>query len=588
MAVKRKSVPKGTEAPFPKGVPPMLATLVKEPTFDNDYIYEVKWDGYRIIAYKQNNSIVLRSRKLLDYTKYYPPVIAALKQLKYDAILDGEVVVLDKQGKPDFDALQAYTKKQEGLLAYYVFDLLWLDGYDLTGLTVVERKKMLQKILPVDNVLRYSDAFDDGTGLFEQAKQIGLEGIVAKKKDSIYIPSKGNKRTKYWLKVPIKIIREFVIGGWTESGSGRAFRSLLFGAYKDGKLICVGHAGGGYKEDDMPVLLMELKKIEVKKKPFANEVVTDTKPHWTKPLKVARFEFATWTKSGNIRKPAIYKGRRDDKAPKDVLLEESVDAAEAKLVIHDSETDNGKQTKAVNAKPVASRDSNWPELERIEITSKDTIEIEGCSIELTNVERELWSDKDIRKADLIQYYHSISKYILPHLKDRPLSLHVKPYSPTAPGLYIKDMEGRQPECADIFSTPRKHPKPGKRAVIDYLVCNNLATLIYMINVGCIDINPWTARTTSPKKPDYIVIDLDPSDEDFKKAIEAAKAAKEFFDEHKLKAFVKTSGKTGIHLVIPCGRFTFPQARSIALHICNEVHLLIPDITTTEVRMERSE
>jgi bifunctional non-homologous end joining protein LigD len=148
------------------------------------------------------------------------------------------------------------------------------------------------------------------------------------------------------------------------------------------------------------------------------------------------------------------------------------------------------------------------------------------------------------------------------------------------------MEGRQPEWADIYSTPRKHPKPGKRAVIDYLVCNNLATLIYIINLGCVDVNPWTARTVSPKEPDYIAIDLDPSDEDFTKAIEAAKASKQFFDEHKLKAFVKTSGKTGLHLVIPCRGFTFKAARRIAENICSEVHLLIPEITTTEVSIAK--
>jgi bifunctional non-homologous end joining protein LigD len=228
----KKSVPKGVKAPFPKAVQPMLATPIKEPTNDADFIYEVKWDGFRIIAHKLSSSVVLRSRKLLDYTKYYSPVEQALKELKHDAVLDGEVVVLDTQGKPDFDALQAYTHTGEGLLVYYVFDLLWLDGYDLTQLPVIKRKRMLQRILPVNNILRYSDDFDDGVALFEQAKQIGLEGIVAKKKDSAYIPSRGNKRTKLWLKVPIKMIGEFVIGGWTESGSGRAFRSLLFGAYK--------------------------------------------------------------------------------------------------------------------------------------------------------------------------------------------------------------------------------------------------------------------------------------------------------------------------------------------------------------------
>jgi bifunctional non-homologous end joining protein LigD len=148
------------------------------------------------------------------------------------------------------------------------------------------------------------------------------------------------------------------------------------------------------------------------------------------------------------------------------------------------------------------------------------------------------------------------------------------------------MEGRQPPCADIFSIPRKHRKQGKRDIIDYLVCNNEATLLYVINLGCIDVNPWTSKVTTPFEPDYIIIDLDPSDDDFSKAIEAARAAKEFFDQHSLKAMVKTSGKTGLHLVLPCVRFSFAHARAIAENICAGVHALVPSITTTEVTVAK--
>jgi bifunctional non-homologous end joining protein LigD len=231
-----------------------------------------------------------------------------------------------------------------------------------------------------------------------------------------------------------------------------------------------------------------------------------------------------------------------------------------------------------------STDSNWPDLEKQEITSRDTINIEGKDVELTNVEKELW--EGVTKADLIQYYHNICPYILPYLKDRPQSLHIKHIKPTAPGLYIKDMEGRQPKWAQIFSTKRKHKKKGKRDVIDYLVCQDEATLLYMVNLGCIDINRWTSRITNYLYPDFIIIDLDPSDDDFNKVIETAKAAKQYFDANKLKAFPKTSGKTGIHLYVPCEGFTFPQARKIAEHICSEVNVLVPEITTTEVSISK--
>jgi bifunctional non-homologous end joining protein LigD len=165
-------------------------------------------------------------------------------------------------------------------------------------------------------------------------------------------------------------------------------------------------------------------------------------------------------------------------------------------------------------------------------------------------------------------------------------LHIKPVSPTAPGLYIKDMEGRQPECAEIFATKRKHPKPGKRSVIDYIVCNNKATLLWLINLGCIDINPWSSRINNYLNPDFIIIDLDPSDDDFRKAIRTAQAAKQLLDEHSLKTFIKTSGKTGIHILIPCTGFTFPEARSIAVNICRQVHELVPEITTTAISINQ--
>ncbi|TDH18270.1 hypothetical protein EXU57_24130 [Segetibacter sp. 3557_3] len=240
-------------------------------------------------------------------------------------------------------------------------------------------------------------------------------------------------------------------------------------------------------------------------------------------------------------------------------------------------------------KPIATAattmaDSNWPELEAQQITTEEVFTIEGKDLSLTNVERQLW--KGVTKSDLIIYYHNIAEYILPYLKDRPQSLHIKHNGPGAPGMYIKDMEGRQPQWAELFSTPRKHKKKGKRDQIDYLVCNDEATLLYMANLGCIDINPWTSRTHNYQQPDYIIIDLDPSDEDFKKAITTAQAAKQVFDKLKLKAYPKTSGKTGLHLYIPCEGFSFPQARKIAEHICEQVHLLFPDITTTQVTVSK--
>jgi bifunctional non-homologous end joining protein LigD len=242
--------------------------------------------------------------------------------------------------------------------------------------------------------------------------------------------------------------------------------------------------------------------------------------------------------------------------------------------------------KALTKKPSApgSKNSNWPEVEQQKINTRQSFNMGGCEIEITNIEKELW--KDVRKFELIQYYHTISKYLFPHIQDRPQSLHVKLHGPNAPGFYIKDMEGRQPECADIFSTRRKHKKAGKRDVIDYLVANNEPTLLWMINLGCIDVNPWTSRASDPLHPDYIIIDLDPSDNDFSKAVEAAQATQQVLQSRKLTAFLKTSGKTGIHIYLPCSGFSFPQARDIAEALCGEVHALLPKTTTTAVSISK--
>jgi bifunctional non-homologous end joining protein LigD len=568
---------KGTKTSFLKEVRPMLCTLIKEPFSDPKYLYEVKFDGYRIIAYVKKGKVTLSSRSGLDYTSKYPSVAKELKKLDDDMIIDGEIVALNKEGHPDFDALQKNTG--DAPLAFYAFDLLYYKGYDLQDLPLSERKQILSEIIPFNGVLKFSDHFDDGLKLYELIKEQQMEGIVAKRRESKY---QQGQRNNDWLKLPTEKRQEFVIGGWAESANGRAFRSLLFGAYnKDKKLEWIGRSGGGYKEKDMPAILKKLKALETDESPFINKVL-DTKGatiHYVKPELVANFKFATWTKSGRIRKPATFLGFRNDKKAANVVREIPLSKSEEEKIVEEPTA-----TKSKAAKVTSPENSNWQELVKIPITSKDKIEIDNCTVDLTNIEREIWNG--VNKADLITYYNNVASYLLPHLHNRPLSLHLKPYGATKKGFYIKDMEGHQPGCADIFSTKRKHPKKGKRNVIDYLVCNNAPTLLYVINLGCIDINPWTSRTTNYQQPDYIIIDLDPSDDDFQKVIEAAQAAKKIFDKLKIKSFLKTSGKTGMHIYIPCEGFSFPDARHIAENICRQINKLLPGITTTEVSISK--
>lgn len=569
---------KGTKSPMPQSLSPMLCTLIKKPFNDEQFLYEVKWDGYRIMAFIKAGKVVLKSRGDQDYTSKYAAVAKALNDFSADAVIDGEVVVLDKNGNPDFSGLQNY---RDGLpVAFYVFDLLWYNGYDLKQLPLLERKAMLQSIVPEHDIIKVSESFEDGIALFEAVKQMGLEGIVAKKKDSTYTPGKkGNS----WYKTKFSKRQEYVIGGWTESDNGRLFRSLLFGHYVNGKFTYVHHSGGGFTDKQMQELASKLKKLEVEESPFVNKVDVKAKKHWAKPQLVAEFEKSTnTTGSGKIRHPAIFMGLRTDKKATDVV--EEVAKTEPVIESNEDKTVRPKATtktsEIIDDTPEATETGSWETIDKRVVTSENDLKIDKHKITLINIERELWPG--ITKSNVMQYYLSVADYMLPHLKDRPLGLNICLQSPARGGFFIRGMEGRAPKWADIFTTERKHKKEGKSNDIEWLVCNTQATLVYLLNLDTVDLHPWTSRTSSPNNPDYIVIDLDPSDDDFTKAVDTAKAAKQFFDEHRLKAFIKTSGKTGLHLLLPCNNISFGQSRSIAEHICMEINRLVPDITTTNV------
>lgn len=346
LGVTRKTVVNtrmGRKAPMPPVVIPMLCTLTKQPIEDPDYLFEIKWDGYRIISFVNKGKVRMNSRSALDYTSKYPPVVTALKQLGKDIVLDGEVVVFNEEGIPDFDALQLYNGHNTPI-TYCVFDVLWYNGYDMMQVPLIERKEMLKKILEGNSILRFSESFDDGMGLYNLMLEHNLEGIIAKKKDSTYIPG---SRGYEWLKIPTRKRQEFVIGGWAESLNGRAFRSLLFGAYEGKKLKWIGRSGGGYKEREMPGILRQLKALETDKSPFDNPVL-DTKGaivHWVKPELVANFEFATWTKSGRIRKPATFLGFRKDKKARQVVREVPVSIEDESLGPHGRKSKGNKASK---------------------------------------------------------------------------------------------------------------------------------------------------------------------------------------------------------------------------------------------------
>jgi bifunctional non-homologous end joining protein LigD len=320
MPSKKYKRPMSRKTAMPSSIEPMLCTLIREPFQDKEYIYEPKLDGYRIICFKSGKKVRLNSRSGLDYTSRYPSLEKAIRALPNDFVLDGEVVVLNKKGRPDFDALQVFNGDLESI-AYFIFDLLWIDGYNIMHLPLLERKELLAVLLKGNKLLKYTSHVNNGLNLFDKMLKSGMEGIVAKRKDSSYIPG---DRSSNWYKTPAMIRQEFVIGGWAESDKARLFKSLLFGAYnKQHQLEWIGRSGGGYKEKEMPEILKQLQSIEIKTSPFINPVLDSkgAKMHFVKPRLVGNFSFATWTKSGRIRKPATFLGFRSDKRPGQVVRE---------------------------------------------------------------------------------------------------------------------------------------------------------------------------------------------------------------------------------------------------------------------------
>jgi len=307
-----------SKSEMPRDVKPMLATLTDEAFDDAGWIYEIKWDGYRAIGAWDGREAGLYSRNGQDFSQKYPPVYEALRKLKKPAVIDGEIVVLDDSGRSRFELLQNYGTR-EGNLAYYVFDILWLDGHDLRGLPLVQRKEILRSTLPSGGPLRYSDHIEDrGKDFFKSARKQKLEGIMAKNGQSTY---KSGARSDQWLKVKTHLGQEAIICGFTEPrGSRKYIGALILGVYKRGKLTYVGHANAGSSSDMLEELRQNLQKLEVDKSPFEEKVRPNAPVHWVKPEILCEVSFSEWTADGRMRQP-VFKGIRTDKEPGEVVQE---------------------------------------------------------------------------------------------------------------------------------------------------------------------------------------------------------------------------------------------------------------------------
>ena len=519
-------------------VTPMLASSSKDMEFptSKNWLYELKWDGYRMICNHSPKKTTLYSRNGIDYTISYPTLTESLKQLPTSAIIDGEVVCLDKNGASRFQWLQDYSEHPKGELTYIAFDLLYLDGHSITHLKLKERKELLERLIADLPGIKYSDHITGGgKAFFEEAKKKGLEGILGKKSDSLYF---SGLRSENWIKIKTIESIETIICGYTQS-ENRPFGSLILGLQEKGELVYVGNCGTGFSIADQKKLQQKFEKISASKSPFPHQISLNGRTaNWIKPVMIAEVSFAEWTAQKRLRQP-VFKGLRKDKIPQELT----------------SSTSHSNKN------------------------ADNSLELGGINVQLSNLEKPLWPKEDITKYDLIDYYLSVSEYILPYLKDRPQNLHRHPNGIDKDGFYQKDTPESYPEWIKTTSIYSESSDKD----IDYMLCQNEATLIYMANLGCIEINPWNVRTGSLDNPDYIVIDLDPSDKnDFKQVIEVAQAFHELLKQLKIEGYCKTSGASGLHIYLPLrANYTFEEGRAFCKLLCTVIQEKLPKLTTME-------
>jgi bifunctional non-homologous end joining protein LigD len=569
----------------PANIKPMKATLVDEPFDEPGWLFEVKWDGYRAIAVlDKKDGAQLISRNNLPFDKYYP-INEALKSWKMDAVLDGELLVLNEKGISDFGAMQNWRSEADGNLVYYIFDILWYEGKNLMGLPLSERQAILQSIIPTDNDhIRQSKVFDaNGIDFFAAAERMGLEGIIAKKADSVYT---SDLRSKEWLKVKVQRRQEVVIAGFTKNeGTGKSFSALVLGVYKNGDLQFVGKVGTGFSDKLQKEMMKQFEPLITKKSPFDYEVDVDkptrfrpkrmgAKPTWLKPELVCEVGFAELTSDGVFRQ-ASFKGMRIDKKAKDVILETPVNTEETISEADENPIAETKPKKSDLALAPVKSTERKTLLNPTEDTQ--TKKVCGHDLKFNHVTKLYWPEDKITKGEMLNYYYKVGEYMMPYLKDRPMSLNRFPGGIHGQSFYQKNVTDKAPDWAKTFDHVTDEGK-----VTKYLVGTDEASLLWMASLGCIEINPWFSRAETPDNPDYCVIDLDPDKHTYDQVVEAARITKDILDAIDVPSYPKTSGSTGMHIYIPLeGKYTYQQSQLFANIIVKLVHKQIPDYTSLE-------
>ena len=614
-------------------VHPMLATLVDRPPFNSqDWAFEIKWDGVRSVSFIHTFREVfkIQSRSGKTITHRYPELEEPLKSsIKEDqsVVFDGEIVVLNKNGYPDFQSHQKrmnvdLKRDVESLsrqfpATYFIFDILYLDGYDLKTLPLIERRKILDNLISNNKSnqrIKISEFIEgEGNDIFESIKRMNLEGMVVKHKLSRYYLG---TESSEWLKIKNTKSQDCVVIGYTRGEGNREkyFGSLLLAARSSNKSAnynkfkFVGHCGSGFNSKQVPIIYNNLKNIKTEKCPIDYVPYTNRETTWVKPALVAEIKYDDWTSEKIMRAP-IFLRFREDKNPQDCAIEENEKTVLGNVMASEKKTSENKKTEIQLTKIKDKDGSNFKD-RVFNQTVKPPASKTYCRF--SNLDKIYWgktkNHSSITKGDLIEYYDQISSLILPYLKDRPLSLNRYPDGIGGKSFYHKNWQNEKPEYVQTIKVYSK----SKGEDINYLLCNNKETLLWLANLGCIEMHPWYSRVNNHclkdskdsfdsgncglDHPDFIVFDLDPyiysGNESkhqepeynliaFKATVEIACCLKEIFDKLNIKSFVKTSGKTGLHIFIPIvNLYTYEQTRSFAQVIGRVLAKRLPGKITT--------
>ena len=528
--------------PMPAIVSPMLAELGKgNPPSAKDWLYEIKWDGVRALCFLDlagdSGGLRLMARSGNDITRQYPELSVLPHHLKArSAIVDGEIAALDDRGRPDFERLQTRMHVTDAAaiarlsrnapVTLFIFDLLYLDGYDLRGAALADRKRLLAQILTPGGPIRYSEHFQaEGHDVLEAAREHGLEGVVGKRASSRY----ESRRSGDWVKWKVTDASDFVICGYT-AGDRHGLGALILGEYREGKLAWAGNVGTGFDRKLVETLFAALKPLETSKCPFPSKPkMPGDKITWVKPELVCEVRFSNRTREGHLRAPVFVRLRDDLDPPR-------------------------------------------PRAELLDASLKEaTLDIDGHSLKFTHLDKIFYPADGYRKRDLVNYYDAVAPLILPYLKDRPLSLKRYPNGITKDYFFQKNV-------AESFP---KWLRTEELDNIRWVIGEDRATLLYLVNLGCIDHNPWMSRVRSLEHPDYLLIDLDPQDCGYEKIVEAALWVRAKLDRAGLESYPKTTGGDGMHIFVPIEPiYTYEQVRSFAQVIATLGAAERPDLFTT--------